>query len=874
VAEDNSGTDFYGSFTMEAWIRTSGSPDLQQIIEKYDCGGTQQGCPHSLFSLRVEADTNGEQGLLEILIRGPTGLPQELTGTTNIADGVFHHVAAVRDVEAGLLLLYVDGTEEARATLTVSEPFENGDGLPDLVIGAGRQGGPEEPVARFFVGEIDELQISNYALSASAIQAIYDAGSAGKCKLGAGSIQAEPVKDLPGIPVDVWTKEPGIRLDVESPEWSVGLGAVTRVAQGDYLLPDGTRETGMNFLRCYGSTISSAPPIDCAPSYLGCRSMHSAVSFDEGWTWIKEPGCRLWGPYGKATVIGFEGGLRMYFTDVINWDIRSATSTDGLVWAIDPGVRISKGEDPDYDSVGAIESSVIELADGTLRMYYIGRSDLDRILSATSSDGLNWIKEDGVRIDVVERAPGTGALDGSTSGPSVYRLPDGTFRMYYIGGTTSASVLRYLAVLSAVSSDGLAWTTEPDERINLGLPGSLDEHRVYSPTIIPLSDGRFRMLYGGRDDNDLNRTLSAIAEGITLHGSVRGLVVADCPEAGTGLFGVRVDAFEDGLGDLVGTDTTDETGFYEIPDLTAGDYTLTVVTPLGYAAASDEIAATIVGGQVSEVDFNLECLDVTAEPRTIGFWKHQVGVATGGHGNAQIDGETLCSFLDDIALHFNGNAENPVIVYDPPASGYCDDKLQEAKTLLNLRGSVDMVDRAKQQLMAVLFNVVSARLNTVDVISDDGATLSQAITFSDNQIDDAQAGDHELAKTIADRINNGKTVPAGLIPLDTPNIAYGSDPGVARVVPSELALSQNRPNPFAGSTTIRLTLPTSDRYELSIYDLSGRLVRTYAETAGPGVVSITWDGKDEAGLPVGAGLYFYSVKSGNAKQTRKLLMLK
>jgi hypothetical protein len=58
---------------------------------------------------------------------------------------------------------------------------------------------------------------------------------------------------------------------------------------------------------------------------------------------------------------------------------------------------------------------------------------------------------------------------------------------------------------------------------------------------------------------------------------------------------------------------------------------------------------------------------------------YNVGVATGGNGAAQINATTLCSYLDLIAVHFNSNEINQVIVYQPPASGMCSDKLQVAR---------------------------------------------------------------------------------------------------------------------------------------------------------------------------------------------------
>ncbi|MBN4072316.1 T9SS type A sorting domain-containing protein [bacterium AH-315-F03] len=345
-------------------------------------------------------------------------------------------------------------------------------------------------------------------------------------------------------------------------------------------------------------------------------------------------------------------------------------------------------------------------------------------------------------------------------------------------------------------------------------------------------------------------------------GDVAGNVSSDCPTPGTVLLGVSVDAF-DGEGFLVSTAVTDAAGNYQIDDLVSGDHTITIVTPLGYSATSDEIPVTVVGGGIVLADFALSCVAITANPRTIGFWKHQVGVGLGGNGNSQIDANTLCGYLDLIEVHYNSNAINQVVVYEPPVSGDCSDKLAVAKELLNLKGNVGMTSRAKQQLTALLLNVASGKISLTEIISVDGATVSQAITYSDNLIDDL-AGDHETAKTICDEINNNRQVAAGVIPLTTVYIAYKTG-----VLPEEFRLNQNHPNPFNPSTKISLSLPEATNWEITIYNIQGQRVRTYSGQSEPGVVTIDWDGSDFA-----SGVYFYKATAGFFTATRKMVMLK
>ena len=82
----------------------------------------------------------------------------------------------------------------------------------------------------------------------------------------------------------------------------------------------------------------------------------------------------------------------------------------------------------------------------------------------------------------------------------------------------------------------------------------------------------------------------------------------------------------------------------------------------------------------------------------------------------------------------------------PPASGECDDKLQVAKDLLNLKGQLTEEAKARQQLLSLLFNVAGNRIHLSEVISADGATVSKAITFVDDLIHDGDPATDMLAR--------------------------------------------------------------------------------------------------------------------------------
>ena len=89
-------------------------------------------------------------------------------------------------------------------------------------------------------------------------------------------------------------------------------------------------------------------------------------------------------------------------------------------------------------------------------------------------------------------------------------------------------------------------------------------------------------------------------------------------------------------------------------------------------------------------------------------------------------------------------------------------------------------------------------------------------------------------------------------------------------VPSRFSFGQNFPNPFNPVTTFRFAVPKTARVTLTLYDVSGRLVRTLVdEDHEPGyhTFALSADG-------LASGVYFCRMASGQFTESRKLLLLK
>ena len=100
--------------------------------------------------------------------------------------------------------------------------------------------------------------------------------------------------------------------------------------------------------------------------------------------------------------------------------------------------------------------------------------------------------------------------------------------------------------------------------------------------------------------------------------------------------------------------------------------------------------------------------------------------------------------------------------------------------------------------------------------------------------------------------------------------------GVSEVAPSRYSLEQNVPNPFNPMTTIYFELPEAARVRLQVFDISGRLVRNLLNGAslGAGRQDVVWNGKNDSGQQVAAGVYFYHMSTGSFNETKRMVLVK
>jgi len=95
------------------------------------------------------------------------------------------------------------------------------------------------------------------------------------------------------------------------------------------------------------------------------------------------------------------------------------------------------------------------------------------------------------------------------------------------------------------------------------------------------------------------------------------------------------------------------------------------------------------------------------------------------------------------------------------------------------------------------------------------------------------------------------------------------------ILPPVTCLLGNAPNPFNPETRISFALSNSEKVKISVYNLRGQLVRTLIdESLESGYHNVKWFGKDNFGIEVSSGIYFYQMQTSKKTSVRKMLFLK
>ncbi len=328
---------------------------------------------------------------------------------------------------------------------------------------------------------------------------------------------------------------------------------------------------------------------------------------------------------------------------------------------------------------------------------------------------------------------------------------------------------------------------------------------------------------------------------------------------------------------------TDDEGYFLFRSLvksSSAHYTATIQLPLGFEPGTplsqdvtircDEARPVVFGLWDAADDF----------PRNLEWWQRQLArIRDGGATDFTMAEEDVNGYALDIYKHFY-NRDDCYAIRIPgitcigaPPQAMCFNDVCCAcvdGTPFVDQGAFSTLElRCRRSLLIAMLNISIGFTSEQSIVSVDKATYSQALIYFSKLY---ELGDYSHAGDI-ESISEGLLIPAGVIPLNTPNVMFkgGDQPEtVPSGLPDGYTLEQNYPNPFNPVTEISFALPEAGKVRLEVFNVVGRKVATLADGwYSAGHYSVVWDASMHA-----SGVYLYRLEVDRYSQTRKMILLK
>ena len=254
----------------------------------------------------------------------------------------------------------------------------------------------------------------------------------------------------------------------------------------------------------------------------------------------------------------------------------------------------------------------------------------------------------------------------------------------------------------------------------------------------------------------------------------------------------------------------------------------------------------------------------TDKPRKKGYWSHQFNVYITGNGNAKETLDELNYYIDRIheryTIHF------PIFENT--------NTFDDWYSVLNVANNAIIEDKAKAELAALLFNMISLKLSQNDTVTVDNRTAGDVLTYVSELLSDNETSNDYLARDLAKQVNTQKIIEEGLVnPSQSIYYKVGTQSPKINLeidVPDNFALHQNYPNPFNPSTTIAFDLPKSGQVTVKIYNILGEELATLvSDKLSAGSYSYEWDARELA-----SGIYLYRLHASDYVETRKMVLMR
>jgi len=345
------------------------------------------------------------------------------------------------------------------------------------------------------------------------------------------------------------------------------------------------------------------------------------------------------------------------------------------------------------------------------------------------------------------------------------------------------------------------------------------------------------------------------------------------------------------VGNVIGADSCDQTLFTDRMNLYANSYgKFNIADPWNVISVFD-FEGNVVIGQKQFIQFYMP-----DDPNPSGHINSSFqNIDSRGNNHWYLLPLTGClmQMIDFTRLLVDPDDETDMVVFGNGNGDYWMDTAYEPETepaWYCFGGS--KVDCMRKNTIAIDsngFNLIGTSylgLTSFGVSTQDGTAVGY-MSFADDTISDdvnqkggvilcdggtAYDGLYTIeALSIIDNKNTGGYNNTYFVAFDSVHGIISTEP--VAVEEEELvafSVDQNSPNPFNPATTIGFTLPDADHVTVDIYNVTGQKVDTLInDFMDAGKHSVIWDASGFS-----AGVYFYTIKSGDYSRTMKMTLLK
>ncbi len=166
-------------------------------------------------------------------------------------------------------------------------------------------------------------------------------------------------------------------------------------------------------------------------------------------------------------------------------------------------------------------------------------------------------------------------------------------------------------------------------------------------------------------------------------------------------------------------------------------------------------------------------------------------------------------------------------------------------------------------------NIWGSRIKPDGTLLDPGGFL--ICSDSGQQIDPSIASDgHRFLVTWTDSRNGNYDIYATFVD-SAGNVGLAEN--MTNPMPGRLSFNVS-PNPFNKETRIKLNYPLSNNISVGIYDIAGKLVKSFDVSGGVRSANseYIWDGKDSQGKKLPAGVYIINIKNSEFSASQKIII--